>query len=245
MTRILAGAVIAALSFVAAATPAFAQSGESAVRGAIESLVPNAKIDSVSESVVPSLYEVTIEGRVVYVTADGRYLIQGSLFDIPNRVDITEASRAKVRREALAQVTTGRIVFAPPNPKYTLTVFTDIDCGYCRKMHEHMTEYNSAGIAIEYLFFPRAGVNSESYQKAVSVYCSTNQQKAMTDAKAGQPLDIKECENPIADQYALSQQIGVTGTPAVFAADGTQLGGYMPPDQLLQRLEAMAAAPKQ
>ena len=95
MTRILAGAVIAALSFVAAATPAFAQSGESAVRGAIESLVPNAKIDSVSESVVPNLYEVTIEGRVVYVTADGRYLIQGSLFDIPNRVDITEASRAK------------------------------------------------------------------------------------------------------------------------------------------------------
>jgi thiol:disulfide interchange protein DsbC len=245
MTRILAGAVIAALSFVAAATPAFAQSGESAVRGAIESLVPNAKIDSVSESVVPNLYEVTIEGRVVYVTADGRYLIQGSLFDIPNRVDITEASRAKVRREALAQVTTGRIVFAPPNPKYTLTVFTDIDCGYCRKMHEHMTEYNSAGIAIEYLFFPRAGINSESYQKAVSVYCSTNQQKAMTDAKAGQPLDIKECENPIAGQYALSQQIGVTGTPAVFTADGTQLGGYMPPDQLLQRLEAMAAAPKQ
>ncbi|MBE5316341.1 MAG: DsbC family protein [Xanthomonadales bacterium] len=245
MSRILAGAVIAALSIVATATPAFAQSGESAVRGAIESLVPNAKIDGIAESVVPNLYEVTIEGRVVYVTADGRYLVQGSLFDIPNRVDITEASRAKVRREALAQVTTGRIAFAPPDPKYTLTVFTDIDCGYCRKLHEHITEYNSAGIAIEYLFFPRAGIGSESYQKAVSVYCSTNQQKAMTDAKAGQPLDIKECENPIADQYTLSQQIGVTGTPAIFTEDGTQLGGYLPPDQLIQRLEAMAAAPKQ
>ncbi len=245
MTRILAGAVIAALSFVATATPVLAQSGESAVRGAIETLVPNAKIDSIMESVVPSLYEVTIEGRVVYVTADGRYLIQGSLFDIPNRVDITEASRSKVRRDALAKVTTGRIVFAPPNPKYTLTVFTDIDCGYCRKMHEHMTEYNSAGIAIEYLFFPRAGIGSDSYQKAVSVYCSTNQQKAMTDAKALLPLDRKECENPIADQYTLSQQIGVTGTPAVFTGDGTQLGGYMPPDQLLQRLESMAATPKQ
>jgi thiol:disulfide interchange protein DsbC len=245
MTRILAGAFVAALSFVATATPALAQSGESAVRGAIETLVPNAKIDSIMESVVPSLYEVTIEGRVVYVTADGRYLIQGSLFDIPNRVDITEASRSKVRREALAGVTTGRIVFAPPNPKYTLTVFTDIDCGYCRKMHEHMTEYNNAGIAIEYLFFPRAGIGSESYQKAVSVYCSTNQQKAMTDAKAMLPLDRKECENPIADQYNLSQQIGVTGTPAVFSEDGTQLGGYMEPAQLLQRLEAMAAAAKQ
>lgn len=244
MSRILAGALTAALSFVATATPALAQSGESAVRGAIESLVPNAKIDSIAESVVPGVFEVTIDGRVVYVTAEGRYLIQGSIFDIPNRVDITEASRSKVRRDALAQVTTGRIVFAPPNPKYRLTVFTDIDCGYCRKMHEHMTEYNSAGIAIEYLFFPRAGIGSDSYQKAVSVYCSTNQQKAMTDAKAGQPLDRKECSNPIADQFTLSQQIGVTGTPAVFTEDGTQLGGYMEPAQLLQRLEALAAAPK-
>lgn len=244
MTRILAGAVIAALSFVATATPVLAQSGESAVRGAIETLVPNAKIDSIAESVVPGIFEVTIEGRVVYVTAEGRYLIQGSIFDIPNRVDITEASRSKVRREALAQVTTGRIVFAPPNPKYRLTVFTDIDCGYCRKMHEHITEYNSAGISIEYMFFPRAGIGSDSYQKAVSVYCSTNQQKAMTDAKAGVALDRKECDNPIASQYTLSQQIGVTGTPAVFTEDGTQLGGYMPPDQLLQRLESLAATPK-
>lgn len=244
MSRILAGALTAALSFVATATPVLAQSSESAVRGAIESLVPNAKIDSIAESVVPGIFEVTIDGRVVYVTAEGRYLIQGSIFDIPNRVDITEASRSKVRRDALAQVTTGRIVFAPPNPKYRLTVFTDIDCGYCRKMHEHITEYNSAGIAIEYLFFPRAGIGSDSYQKAVSVYCSTNQQKAMTDAKAGQPLDRKECNNPIADQFTLSQQIGVTGTPAVFTEDGTQLGGYMEPAQLLQRLEALAAAPK-
>jgi thiol:disulfide interchange protein DsbC len=241
MSRILAGALFGALSIAAAVAPASAQSGESAVRGAIESLVPGAKIDSVLESVIPGLYEVTIDGRVVYVTAEGRYLIQGSLFDIANRVDLTEASRSKVRADALAEVTTGRISFAPPNPKYTLTVFTDIDCGYCRKMHEHMTEYNSAGIAIEYLFFPRAGVGSDSFAKAVSVYCSANQQKAMTDAKSGVELDRKDCENPIAAQYELGQRIGVNGTPAVITADGTQIGGYMPPEQLLQRLESMAA----
>jgi thiol:disulfide interchange protein DsbC len=244
MTRILASALISALSIVAASTPARAQSGEPAVRGAIESLVPGAKIDSIAESVVPGMYEVTIDGRVVYVTAEGRYLLQGSIFDIPNKIDITEASRSKVRSDALAEVKTGRIVFAPPNPKYTVTVFTDIDCGYCRKMHEHVTEYNSAGISVEYLFFPRAGVGSDSFAKSVSVYCSTNQQKAMTDAKAGVELDRKDCANPIAEQYALGQRIGVTGTPAVITEDGTQIGGYMPPDQLIERLEGLAAAKK-
>jgi thiol:disulfide interchange protein DsbC len=242
MSRILAGAVFGALSFMSVSPTVSAQSGEPAVRGAIESLVPGAKIESISESVVAGLYEVTIDGRVVYVTAEGRYLLQGSIFDIPNRIDITEAGRSKIRAEALAGVTTGRIVFAPPNPKYTLTVFTDIDCGYCRKMHEHITEYNSAGIAIEYLFFPRAGVGSDSFAKAVSVFCSTNQQSAMTEAKTGVELDRKDCTNPIADQYALGQRIGVTGTPAVITEDGTQIGGYMPPDQLIQRLDAMAAA---
>lgn len=242
MTRSLTAALFGAALSVAAVQPAFAQSPEAAVRGAIESLVPGAKIDSVAETPIPNMYEVTIEGRVVYVTGEGRYLLQGSIFDIANRVDITEASRAKVRADALAEVKTGRIVFAPENPKYRLTVFTDIDCGFCRRMHEHMDDYNRAGIAIEYLFFPRAGIGSESFQKAVSVYCSADQLKAMTDAKAGVALDRKDCRNPIADQFNLSQQIGITGTPAVITEDGTQLGGYMTPEQLVQRLEALAAA---
>jgi len=241
MSRLLAAALVGSLSLVAAAASVAADSGEDAVRGAIESLVPNAKIDSIAESVVPGLYEVTVAGNVVYVSAEGRYLLQGSIYDIPNKLDITEASRSKVRAEALAAVDGGRIVFAPPNPKYTLTVFTDIDCGYCRKMHEHITEYNSAGIAVEYMFFPRAGIDSDSYTKAVSVYCSSNQQKALTEAKSGVELDRKDCSNPVAAQYELGQRIGVTGTPAVITEDGRQIGGYMPPEQMIQRLEAMAA----
>ena len=243
MIRSLTAALLGVALSVAAQAAA-AQSSEDAVRGAIESLVPGAKIDSIAETPIANLYEVTIEGRVVYVTGEGRYLLQGSIFDIANRTDLTEASRAKVRADALAAVKTGRIVFAPENPKYRLTVFTDIDCGFCRRMHEHVEEYNRDGIAIEYLFFPRAGIGSESFQKAVSVYCSADQQKAMTDAKAGVSIDRKDCANPIAEQFNLSQQIGITGTPAVITEDGTQLGGYMPPDQLLQRLEALAAAKK-
>ena len=134
-----------------------------------------------------------------------------------------------------------RISFGPANAKHTVSVFTDIDCGYCRRMHQQMADYNKAGIRVQYLFFPRAGVGSESFDKAVSVWCATDRNKALSDAKAGVALDKKECANPIAEEYALGNKIGVSGTPAVIAADGTQLGGYLPPEQMLQRLDQLAS----
>jgi thiol:disulfide interchange protein DsbC len=187
-----------------------------------------------------------LQGQIVYVSADGKYLVQGSVYDIPGKADMTEVSRTKIRRTALKDVGADkRIRYAPAQAKHTVTVFTDIDCGYCRKMHQQMADYNKLGIAIEYLFFPRAGVGSESFDKAVSVWCAADRNKALTDAKAGSEMDKKECANPIEEEYALGGKIGVNGTPAVIAADGTQLGGYLPPEQLLQRLDALAAkAPK-
>ena len=242
MIRLLAAAVIGAVSFSAAAQDA----GDAAVRAAIASLVPGAKIDSISEAKMPNFYEVMLQGQIVYVSHDGKYLVQGSIFDIANKTDLTEASRSVQRREALKTLGKDkRIAFAPAQVKHTVTVFTDIDCGYCRRMHQQMAEYNKLGIAVDYLFFPRAGLGSESFDKAVSVWCAADRAKAMTDAKAGVAMDKKECANPIEEEYALGNKIGVNGTPAVIAADGTQLGGYLPPDQMLQRLDQLAAkAPK-
>lgn len=234
------GLLALALSPAASAAP----EDEAAVRGAIQSLVPGAEIDSIAESTLKDFYEVVLSGQVVYVSRDGKYLIQGSIYDVPGRIDLTERSRAKLRVAGLKEAGADRrIIFAPENPKHTLTVFTDIDCGYCRRMHQQMAEYNKLGIAIEYLFFPRAGVGSESFDKAVSVWCADDRRKAMTDAKAGVALDKKECSNPIEADYDLGNRIGVTGTPAVYTADGVQLGGYVPPDQMLQRLEQLAAKP--
>jgi thiol:disulfide interchange protein DsbC len=242
MIRLLAAVVLGALSFTAAA----ADEGDAKVRAAIQSLVPGASIDSIAEAAMPGFYEVMLQGQIVYVSHDGRYLIQGSIFDIANKTDVTEASRATQRRAALKTLGADkRISFAPAQTKHTVTVFTDIDCGYCRRMHQQMADYNKLGIAVEYLFFPRAGVGSESFDKAVSVWCAADRNKALSDAKAGVALDKKECANPIEEEYALGNKIGVSGTPAVIAADGTQLGGYLPPDQLLQRLDQLAAkAPK-
>ncbi len=240
MIRSAVAVALFGLAFLAPA--AAADKDHEVVTAAIKSLVPNAVIDSVAESNMKGFYEVVLSGQVVYVSADGKYLLQGSVFDIGAKRDLTEASRARLRMAGLKDAgPERRIIFAPEKPKYAVTVFTDIDCGYCRRLHQQVAEYNALGISIEYLFFPRAGVGSESFDKAVTVWCSDDRRKAMTDAKAGVAMDKKECENPIAADYELGNRIGVSGTPAVYTADGTQLGGYVPPDQLLQRLEQIAS----
>jgi thiol:disulfide interchange protein DsbC len=237
MKRLFGLALLGSFSLFSAVSPA----SDDVVRGAIESLVPGAKIDSITETVLPNMYEVSIDGRVVYVSADGKYLLQGSIYDIANKIDLTEASRAGARKQVLGEIKDGFIVFAPENPKYSITVFTDIDCGYCRKLHGEIQAYNDAGIEVKYLFFPRAGVGSPSFAKAEAVWCAADQRKAMTDAKAGVDVPSQQCTNPIAEQYALGQRAGVNGTPAIFTPDGDQLGGYVPAAQLRQRLDQLSA----
>lgn len=235
MIRYLSALLLGAVSFSASADNA-------KIEAAIKSLVPDASIDSIAESQIPNLYQVVLQGQVVYVSADGKYLVQGSLFDIANKTDVTEVARAGIRRGALDSVgPEGRIIYKAPEEKYRVTVFTDIDCGYCRRMHQEIPEYNKRGISIEYLFFPRAGIGSDSYEKAVAVWCAEDRNKAMDTAKGGGKVEQKTCDNPVKHDYELGQKIAVTGTPAVFAPDGSQMGGYLPPDQLLQRLNGIKA----
>jgi thiol:disulfide interchange protein DsbC len=240
-----AGAVAPARGAVAAApaTQAVALSpGDAAVKAAVQKAVPNATIDSIKPSVIPGYREVAIGGKVVYVSNDGRYLMQGALIDLNTRDNLTEVSEGALRRAQLDAVPRNRrIVFSPPNPKYRITVFTDVDCGYCRKLHSQINDYMKEGISVEYLFFPRAGIGSESFNKAVSVWCAADQRKALTDAKLDKPIARKTCTNPVTMDYALGQRIGIDGTPAIYAADGTQLGGYLSPTDMLARLDRAAA----
>ena len=215
--------------------------GDAALRAAILKAVPGAEITSIKPSPIPGYREVAINGRIVYVSADGKYLVQGSLIELSSRDNLTAASEAVIRRADLDAVPRDRrIIFSPPNPKFRITVFTDIDCGYCRKMHTQIAEYNKAGISVEYLFFPRSGPNTDSFTKAISVWCSSDRRKALTDAKADRPVPRKTCANPIAMDYELGRRIGVDGTPAIYAADGTQIGGYVAPAEMLVRLERQA-----
>jgi thiol:disulfide interchange protein DsbC len=218
--------------------------GEAAVRKAVATLAPDAKIETLRAAPIAGMTEVGAAGQMVYVTNDGKYLISGSIIEIATRKDLTEIARAEKRRELLRNVTAGQmIVFAPEHPKYTVTVFTDVDCAFCRKLHSQIADYNKAGIAVDYLFFPRAGIPSESYDKAVSVWCSANRQQALTDAKKGLPVPKTTCKNPVALDYELGRRFGFDGTPAIYATDGTAIGGYLSPEEMKARLDKLAAQP--
>lgn len=213
-----------------------------AVEEKIRTLVPNARTIAISETPIEGILQVQINSDIVYVTTDGQYLLQGQIMDIDTRTNITDQAKSGIRMDLLTGLdATEQITFAPEKPKYDLLVFTDIDCGYCRKLHNQMAEYNEEGIAIHYLAFPRAGIGSGSYDKFVSVWCADNQKQALTLAKNGSDPEPKKCPNPIAEQYDLGRELGVSGTPALVTSDGTLIPGYMPPATLRKRLEAMAA----
>lgn len=237
--------VMFSMALVASAAVQADAASEAKVRQAIQTLVPNAQIESVTESPLAGFYEVSLSGQVLYVSADGRYLMQGMMYDIVNKRDLTEERKSTMRKAALAGVPKERMIsFPAKNEKHRVTVFTDIDCGYCRKLHQQIAEYNNLGITVDYLFFPRSGLNTPSYDKAVTVWCSADKNKAFTDAKAGVEQEKKTCDNPVADDFALGQKLGVNGTPMIVAGDGSQIGGYVPPAQMLERLAALDATSK-
>ncbi len=236
------------LLLLGAATAATAaDSGEQAVRAALLKLAPHGEVSDITKAPLPGFYQALVGGRLVYVSADGTYVMDGRLYDTAAVSDLTEDSMNAIRRQALATIPESkRIVFAPPHPKYTVTVFTDLDCAYCRALHEHIAQFNKDGIAVEYVFWPRTGIKAvpsgkptPSYTKAVSVWCSADRKAEFTAAKAGKDIKPATCPNPVADEFHLGERIGINGTPTIVAADGAILGGYLTPDQLLHALQEL------
>jgi thiol:disulfide interchange protein DsbC len=214
--------------------------GEAAVRATLTDALPGNELKRLRPAPFAGFQEAVIAGRVLYVSDDGRYVIDGALIDIAARRNLTESAMDEVRVQELKRIPADkRIVFSPRDPKYTVTVFTDIDCGYCRMFHQHMAEYNALGIAVEYLFFPRAGRGSAPWVQAEAVWCAKDPRQAMTEAKGGKTLPPPPpgCKPPVAEEYTLGREVGVNATPAVYGPSGAQLGGYLEPQRLLQALE--------
>lgn len=205
----------------------------------ISSRIPGVRPDDLRPSPVPGLYELTRGMDVAYVTADGKFALTGDLYDLSKDDNITEHRRRELRAKAIAALPESEmVVFGPPNPKYTVTVFTDVDCPFCRKLHSQIAEYNRLGVRVRYLFFPRSGPNTTSWTKAEQVWCSTDRNDALTRAKLGQELKTKPCpNNPVARTYALGKDFAIEGTPAIIMADGEMLDGYIPPDVLVKHLQ--------
>lgn len=227
---------IAALSWLGL-TLSVAQADENAVRQALTKSMPSVKIGTIKPSEISGLYEVIVGGNIFYVSNDGKYLVQGHLVDIAARTDLTEAKLGGARKQALEKLGLDKmIVFKAKINKYTVSIFTDIDCGYCRKLHSEIDQYLAEGITIQYLFFPRAGKGSDSYTKAISVWCADDRKAALTSAKKGDTPPAKTCANPIDQHMQLAEEFEVKGTPMIVTEQGTIFPGYLPAKQLAEAL---------
>ena len=215
-------------------------------RAALVKLLPaGTKVTDLESSPIPGIYQFVQGAEVSYLTADGKYFLDGNVYDMATRANLTEALRARARAALIDAVPESQMLsFSPKNPLYTITVFTDVDCQYCRKLHSEMAELNRLGIRVRYLFYPRTGPNTESWRKAEVVWCSADRNDALTRAKAGAQLDMnKTCgPTPVAREYALGQSLGVRGTPAIVTESGDFINGNMPPRDLLQAIKQLQVA---
>lgn len=228
----------------AGAAAAVDADAEKRVRAAVQSLGPSIEVDSINPSPLPGFYQVIASGQLVYVSNDGRYVLNGDLLDLRAKQNLSERAWAAFRQAELAKVPVAqRIVFAPPQPKYTVSVFTDVNCAYCRMLHSQIAQLNAEGIAVQYLAWPREGVTTTAgeptptYREMVSVWCASDRKAAFTAAKQGHAPKPQTCVNPVKDEFDLGVKLGVTGTPTIVGPNGKVLGGYVAPDKLLKLLQ--------
>ena len=205
----------------------------------LKEMIPGGREAAVSPSPIPGLLQVVIDTKVFYVSEDLNFLMRGELVDLNRKKNMTEEVRSKLRSGLLKAVNKKEMITfnsKKEDAKDEIFVFTDIDCTYCRKFHLEVPKLNLSGISVHYLAFPRKGTNSLSSNKAQSAWCALNPSEALTQAKLGKDVPSKTCQNPIEKQFQLGLKIGVMGTPAIYASNGEELGGYLSARELLQKI---------
>lgn len=206
--------------------------------------LPGIEAKDIRESPVPGLYEVMVGARIVYVSADGRFLLNGHMIDLVDQANVTEGRLSDVRAAWVAGLDESRmVIFEPPkNTRHTVTVFTDIDCGFCRSMHEDIDGLLARGVRVRYLLYPRNGPGTESAKKADHVWCSADRNEALTRAKAGKRVTAPACETPTVANFELGRTVPVTGTPTLITDGGMLIPGYLETAKLVAELDRLKAA---
>ena len=199
----------------------------------LSGIIPADANYQISKTPVPGLFEVDFGDYFVYITSDGQHIVKGDIINMATNVNVTDTKRATSRLKSLSVVgEKDMVVYPAKNKKTSMTVFTDIDCSYCRKLHSEMKGYNEQGIEVRYVFYPRAGLGSNSHQKATSVWCAENQRKALDEVKSGLKIEKRDCDTPIIKHVEVANQLGVNSTPTLIFDDGTMMPGYIPAARL-------------
>lgn len=236
--------LFATLALLAAAQAPAAEADPKleAVREKIGAMFDSIGAEHVNPSPVPGWYTIHKGSIVAYISDDGRYLLQGDLIDLDEQVNLTEQARTDTRRTLIESLGPDEgILFSPAEVKHHVTIFTDVDCTYCRKLHSQIQDYLARGIEVRYMLYPRNGPASAAWGKSEDVWCAKNRNEALTLAKLDRNFETTECDaSAVSRQYVLGQEIGLTGTPAIVLDDGTLIAGYVPPDALDFRLQQAA-----
>ncbi|KGJ91174.1 bifunctional protein-disulfide isomerase/oxidoreductase DsbC [Colwellia psychrerythraea] len=201
------------------------------------------KVNSVSNNVTSGLKELITDKGVMYISADGKYLIKGSVIEIKSRTNITTNAIKQLRAEAVSKNHDSTIIYKSPSEKFSVTIFTDITCGYCRKLHHEIDDYLAAGVTIRYMAYPRYGLKGSGFSNLANIWCSDDPQKALTAAKLNKGKHIKpveNCKSPVKAHYNAGKSFGIRGTPAIILDDGTLIAGYKSAPALLSILKKSA-----
>ena len=206
-------------------------------------LPPGTNIESIEFSEFPGIFKVYYgDLQPLYVSQNGDFFIYGDMFEITSNqiLNLTDIEISSKRKELLSDLDSSKYIsFPSDNEIYAVTVFTDVECGYCRKLHKEISEYNKLGISINYAAFPRSGIGSNAFTKMVGAWCSSNPGKTLTSLKKGNNPNLDFCDTqPVAKHYAVGKKIGITGTPAIITSNGNLLPGYVPPEELLELLKS-------
>ncbi|MBK1673855.1 disulfide bond formation protein DsbC [Ectothiorhodospira shaposhnikovii] len=207
-------------------------------------LVPNAEPSSIQETPVKGLYEVRYGAQLFYISADGQYVLDGELVELDTRRSLTAASRSLGRREMLTEMDeSGMVVYAPKGrTEHVITVFTDVDCPYCRRLHEEVPALTEQGVKVRYAMFPRSGEGSPTFRKMVGIWCADDRAKAMDQVKDGKNVEEKTCETPVMEHVIMGQMMGVNGTPAILLESGDLIPGYRPAGDIMEMIRHVKSA---
>ncbi len=224
--------------FLAQSSVGHAQSEIETVRNNLEKIIPaRMQISSIEQTPMEGVYEVRAGNENLFVYSQGEFIMIGEVFDTDRRVSWAQERREKERAVGIkdldAMPESNMIIMGDPEGSRYVTVFTDTDCGWCQKFHQDIPALQAGGLKVRYMMWPRAGLESESYREAVTVWCAEDQGEAMTIAKNRQKVEPKQCDNPVEEHYELGFRLGVQGTPFIMLDNGKVLGGYVPPDKLL------------
>jgi len=199
----------------------------------IKGIFPDLTKDAISPSPIAGLYQIKVPPKLLYISADAQYVVEGDLINTTTFKNVSAELRDGLRNVAIDNMgEDNMIIYGDKKLPHTVTVFTDIDCGYCRKLHSEMEGYNKEGIRVRYMAYPRAGIGSESFTKAESVWCAKDRNKALNEAKLGGVTKPKTCTNPVTKEFKLGQMLGIQGTPAIVTQSGEVIPGYVPPKRL-------------